>query len=110
MASAQVTSWNQTGGTLIPGSAAGAACAAGGPAAGPALRLPRPLSLARPLRRPLGLPAGPPGLRRGRLGFRPPAAGPLVLPGARARRLPGRGHQPWPSIVLITGEVQTLDG
>ena len=30
MASAQVTSWNQTGGTLIPGWAAGAACAAAG--------------------------------------------------------------------------------
>ncbi len=115
MASAHVASWNQSGGILIPGSAAGTASAAARRSRPRArltrsLALPGPLTLARPLRRPLGLPASPPGLRRGRLRLRPPAAGPLVLPGARARGLPGRGHQPWPSIVLIVGEVQTLDG
>ncbi len=100
MASAQVASWNHSGGILIPASAGAAAAAAR------RLALPLPLGLGQALR----LASGPPGLRGGGLGFRPPAAGALVLLGARPRGLPGGGHQIWPWMDLIVGEVQTLDG
>ena len=96
-----MASWNHSGGILIPASAGAAAAAAAA-----ALRSRSAAGPGSALR----LASGPPGLRGGGLGFRPPAAGALVLLGARPRGLPGGGHQIWPWMVLIVGEVQTLDG
>ncbi len=82
MASAHVTSWNQSGAILMPGSAGGAAGAAFRSRARCAW-VGRWACLAGACLAP-----GP-----GRLRFGAPAAGPLVLLGPRACGLPGRGHQ-----------------
>ena len=90
MASAQVTSWNQSGAILMPGSAGGAAAAAFRSRARCAW-VGRWACFAWACLAWAWLPAGGPG--RGGLRLRPPAAGPLVLLGPRACGLPGRGHQ-----------------
>ena len=88
MASAHVTSWNHSGAILMPGSAGGAAVAV-------AFRSRARCAWVSRWACPFWPGLAWPGRGRGqsRLRLRPPAAGPLVLLGPRARGLPGRGHQ-----------------